>query len=161
MPRKPRGPVTSDKLLKDLQAISIRLESGDVVELDVDVELHVGTTPAEFAEELRVSHSRYAFWSYQETRALRDVRKQEKVLAEAEARANLIWRQYYDKHSAEYATNDMIRSRVSLESDVQSARIKLNTLRHHYDVLRAMRVAQDHRAQAIRHLARHAVDTKG
>lgn len=142
-----------EDFLSDLESIEIKLENGTVVKFDISSELAVPVDPDKMYEAALSAHSRLAFWAYQEQRALLCVRKQEKKLEETEANSHLIWRKYYDDFSTEFPTNDMIKSRVALEPTVQTERIRLQSFRHQYGVIHALKDSLEHRCHLLRKTA--------
>jgi hypothetical protein len=145
--------LNGETFLGELKSIEIKLESGKIVTFDIASELAIPRDPDEMREAAMNAHSRLAFWAYQEQRALQIVRQQEKTLDEVEAHAHLIWRKYYDDLSTEFATNDMIKSRLALEPTVQSARIRLQSFKHQYGVIRALKESLEHRCHLLRKTA--------
>ena len=145
--------LNGEAFLGELESIEIKLVNGKLVTFDLASELEVPRDPDDMREAALSAHSRLAFWAYQEQRALQAVRKQEKKLDEVEGHAHLLWRKYYDDLSTEFATNDMIKSRLSLEPTVQTERIRLQTFRYQYGVIHALKDSLEHRCHLLRKTA--------
>lgn len=159
MTARRRKPAASSEVLRgeealpDVESLTLTLEDGRKATFHIADELAIPADPDALRIEATRAPARYAFWSYQTERALSAVRKQEKRLAETEAEAHLLWTTYYRDHTAEtYISNDTVRSHVAKESDVMSARIRLNSLRREYGMLRAVRDSLDHRTRMIHKL---------
>lgn len=134
-----------------MESLTLELESGEVVELDVRELTTIPTDP----DELRLAASRapasLAFVAAQAERWLRRVRMEEWDLQALEGQTYLVYRQWYVEQAVT-PTEGMIRSRVDQDQKVRDARIALAATKEFYGVLRGLRDAVDHRCSLIRTL---------
>ena len=137
--------------LAEVSGVAITLENGRTVTLKPADELSVSADPLELREEALRAPAQLAFWAYQTERASTQVRQTERDLAHREGFASLTYRQWYNDQKATY-TEDMIRSRVSIDAEVDKLRNQLLTHKQLYGVLRAMRDSVEHRAYVLRRL---------
>lgn len=149
--RKPRTPHGEDSL-SDIESIEIVLEDGRKATFSMDAELCIPSDPDLLFAEAERAPARYAFWSYQTERALSTLRKAEAEYDRMVAGKELLWRKYYNDHTAEAPTNDMVRARVDQENDVLRAKNRLTSRKREYGILRALRDAQAHRTRMIESL---------
>lgn len=138
--------------LPDSGKVRFVLENGTGATLDIAAELAIPRHGDALVRAAETAHARLAFWDHQTERALAAVRRQEQVVDQLESREQLVWRKWYEDNMVERATNDEVRARTSLETDVQSARNTLTDLQERYGVLRAVRDALVHRAHLLRRL---------
>lgn len=137
--------------LDQVEDIRIKLENGTEVVLQPREELRVPTGPDEIRDECREGPSRLAFWAYQENRALSKVRTIERELAKLEGQTNLVYRKFLTDEG-EPVTESIIRSRVDIETEVETKRIQLNAAQTNYGFIRATRDALEHRMYVLRKL---------
>jgi hypothetical protein len=149
IPRTPKERATGATHLKDVAAVTITLESGEQVTLHPDNELKIPTDPILIKKEALRAPAQLAFWAYQTERALKEVRNTEYELAKKEGDMSLVYRQWYLKEKATY-TEDMIRSRLSVDAEVDALRKQLLVARDLYGVIRATRDSVEHRVYVLR-----------
>ena len=144
--------LNGETALRDVETITLTLEDGRKAAFNIAAELAIPTDPDEMRQAAIDAPSRYAFWSYQTERALSALRKMEKREREMVGYKTMEWWTYYQEYTAEYASRDVVAARVDTETDVQSARIRLNSLRREYGMLRAVRDSLDHRTRMLHKL---------
>jgi len=135
--------------LSSLERIEIRLENGEKVDFSWETELSIPDGPDEQLRAARKAPARLAFFAYQAERMLHKVRTLEGELAENEGLADLTWRKYYEEHTSEEYTEQMIRSRIAMDGKVKTTKINLNYARKCYGYLRALRDSLDHRVYVL------------
>ena len=138
--------------LSQVEKVSITLESGKVLEIDLAHELKIPTDPLLLRRDLARAPSQLAFFAYQMERAHAVLRRLERDEEKASGTASLTYRTWYKDHEGVSYTEDMIRSRVGIDTTVCKVRDDLIAARNVYGVLRATRDAIEHRVYAIRKL---------
>jgi hypothetical protein len=141
--------------VKHIPEIELTMDNGEVVRLSPAAELHIPSDPFMLRKALEKAPGGLAFWSYQTERALKRCRDLERALAHKEGVSSLTYREWYDSELKQKYTEDMIRSRVSIDAAVDKLRTDLNAARDLYGVLRATRDAVEHRIFALRKLIGH------
>lgn len=144
-PHKKTGKISSDELLSSFESITIKLENGKEVKLDMEDEICVPTDPAALVRAHRRSPARLAFWSAQTDRAMLAVRKLEQNLADIEGQADMVARLHVHEDTEFPVTERAVQSYVDQRAEVKTARIRMRNARKHFDLLRTMRSAMDHR----------------
>lgn len=137
--------------LSKVEDIQIKLESGEVVTINPAKELKVPTDPISLQRELARAPAQLAFFSYQAERAHAEVRRLERAEEKTSGETSLTYRAWYKAEGAS-VTEDIIRSRVGIDSKVCAARDDLINARNLYGVLRATRDAVEHRVYVLRKL---------
>lgn len=149
----------SDEALAEVAAVSIRLESGRVARFDVADELAVSHDPDTLREQAMAAHSRYAFWEYQAARAMRLLRDQEVDLARLEGDLRYRYSKVL-KADDQYTSSATVEGTLAGDKRVLAARNRLNLLREHWTIIRALADAHDHRAHLLRRLLAKDQDLK-
>jgi len=150
--RREQRTAQAEDYLADVAAITIKLENGEEVELDIASETYVPTDSEELAEAARRSPAKLAFWAYQTERALEDLRRQEQHLVQYEGRNYDLYRVYFTDEQAVDPTEAMIRAKLDQDSEVRRWRLALRRRRREYGLLRAVRDAVDRRDSVLRTL---------
>lgn len=135
--------------LSDVAQVTLVLESKATVVFTPDDEMAIPTDPAEMRQAALRAPAQLAFWSYQTERALRDVRQTEYELTKVEGEMSLVYRQWFLSQKNTY-TEDMVRSRVSVDAKVDALRNQLLTVREIYGIIRATRDSVEHRCYVLR-----------
>lgn len=148
---KPASPRAED-FLNNVDAISIRLDNGEVVELVIADEVEIPTDIDELVSAGRKSAAKLAFWSYQAERALEDVRRCEQKLATTEGRHYDLYRLFFTDEAGVDPTEGMIRAKIDQDTQVRQSRLALRRRRREYGLLRAVRDAVDRRDSMLRAL---------
>lgn len=140
-----------EEALAEVASISIRLESGKVAKFNLAKELSVSNDPLVMLDQALNAHARFAFWSYQSSRAFRQVREAEIALAKLEG--DRLYR--YSKAAKDedrYTSGSVVSGLVDSDDTVLAARNNLNQLREHWTILKTTADALDHRAHLLRRL---------
>jgi len=149
----------SDSVLSEIESIAIKLESGTVKNFVIADELAVSSDPVQVHKQALTAHSRFAFWEYQAARALRTLRSAEIDLARLEGDRRYRYAKAA-KQSDPYAASAVVEGLLDSDSSVIAARNNLNQLREHWNILRCVAGALDHRAHLLRKLLAHDHDAK-
>lgn len=144
-------PKLAANYINKIASITITLDNGDKETFSPADELAIPSDPLMQRKALQQVPSQLAFWAYQAERAFTLVRDLRRELARDEGFASLGYRMSYDEAEQKY-TEDMIRSRVSIDKKVDDLRKALTEAETTYGVLRATREAVEHRAFALRKL---------
>lgn len=154
---KPRRnkPRVSEDYLRDLTSVTIRLESGEDVRLNIARETRIPADPDRLKEAARTAPARLAFWAYQSERALAALRKTEREAARIEGYHYQVYRKLYEEHENVDPTEAMLRAAVDQDPKVRAARIALSSRKTEYGTLRAVRDAVEHRSWMLRTLLQH------
>jgi len=148
--------------LSDLQSIKLTLDNGKKVELDWKEEVWIPDDPVGVLREAKRATSRYAFWAYQAERALQRVRKLEMDEAAMSGEKDYAYRLMFnnqeklsDNAFGLQPTETLIKGHVANDTDVKTARVKLNGARRDYGVLRAVAEAMRQRCFILNQLVAH------
>jgi len=144
----------AEDYLDQIEAITIRLESGEKVTLKVRSEVRIPTDPIRMREAAIKAPAKLAFWAYQTELALSRVRKAELELARVEGREYQVFRAYYNEEGV-FVTEPLLKASVDQSPKVRAARLALNGRRREYGALRAVRDAVEHRTWTLRTLLQH------
>jgi hypothetical protein len=146
-------PLHGEDLLSEISEITIKLESGKIVRLDVEEELCVPDGPIALEHAARRSPARFAFWAYQTERALGQVRAEEIKLAHKTGEVWLAHKEYYRKETDDrFIAKETLQSHVDISTEVRSLQIRVDKLRKQHGILRAIRDAVGYRDFVIRKL---------
>lgn len=138
--------------IKHVAEITLTLEGGVKATLYPEVETAIPSEPLAQIKALMKAPAQLAFWGYQTERASKAMRDAERSLSRVEGEKSLVYRKWYQDHLETKYTEDMIRSRLAMDDDVDQEKIKLNEARDLYGILRATRDAVEHRVYALRKL---------
>lgn len=142
---KPAKPVRAhgEDWLRDLETLTIRLESGAEVTFTLADETTIPTdvTVADLRRLDAASPGRLAFWGYQVARQRRAVRVAQRRLLEAEAAGDLVARKYVSECTDTQVTERAVRSHADLQPEVKAARLVFDEATYVLDVLDAVREA--------------------
>jgi hypothetical protein len=139
-------------VLDELDALTLTLENGEVVQFSIAAELHISRVPEELARQGREAPAQLAFWTAQTERMLVRLRKAEAVLEEAEGKQALVYRQWYEEEEGVTPTESMIRARLSQDVGIRRFRIALRARRKEYGAVRAVKDAVQYRVSMVRTL---------
>jgi hypothetical protein len=145
--------ITSDQILKDLKAVTIKLESGQCVELCLSTELYIPREEEALQRAIRTSPGRIAFWSYQEERALRDYSDYRRNVRRVRAATYLAYKKMREQDDALRPTETALKEDLAIDKALWQKKKVLSRLRSHYNLLRAIRRALEHRHFALGHAA--------
>lgn len=154
---------TGEDALADIEVIKIRGESGKMLRFRIADELSVSDDPDEMYEQALSAHTRYAFWSYQASRAMRRLREAESKHARLFGEVLMRWSKYLREEVDRYASTETIRGMAEGDKAIIDSNETLQSLREHWMILQAVADSLDHRAHLMRRLlARdHDATTKG
>lgn len=147
-------------VLSDVEALQVKLESGEVVSFDLREMLEIPTDPEELWDAGRKAPAQCAFWGYQTERALERLRKAEQRYESEEGRQYLVYRHWYETEQCVEPTEAMIRARLSQDAKIRPFRIALRTRKKEYGAVRAVRDAVNHRVSMVRTLIGKSEPTK-
>lgn len=139
-----------EDFLRAVDAVTLRLENGEVVEFEIAVETEIPTDPEELDEAQRRSPAKYAFWDYQARRALEDVEKQEMRTTKVEARHYDLYRTFITEELAIDPTEAMIAAKLNQDTEVRRSRLALRRVRKVYRIVRAVADAVGRRDSMLR-----------
>lgn len=143
---------TSDKAaVEDLKSVTIRLESGEDYEIDLEKELAIPRDRDKLFAAARKAPKRVVFWNHQTERALAEVRRLERKLDYQESMANLTVRSNLKDRGDEFVSEGMVRAGATVgNKKVRALREKLDKARYRYGLIRSIREAVSQRAETIR-----------
>jgi hypothetical protein len=154
-------PRHGEDFLSGLEAVTIKLENGTVVTINVEDELCVPEGTIALEHEARLSPSRFAFWAYQAERVLGKLRAEEVKLAHQTGEVWLTHKEYYRTETDDrFIAKETLQAHVDISTDVRSIQIKVDKLRKQYGILRAIRDAVEHRDFVIRRLLGKETEAK-
>lgn len=150
-----------ENALSEIEAITIVLESGRKATFSIESELAVSGDPDDIYAQAQIAHSRFAFWAYQAERALSALRTAETAFAAIEGTRRFAYAKTI-KDEDRYASSAVIEGMLASDPEVQKGREGLNSLREHWNILRSVAAALDHRTHLLRRLlARDQDATRG
>lgn len=147
-------------VLSDVEALQVKLESGEVVSFDMREELEIPTDPEELWEAGRTAPAQLAFWGYQTERALERLRKAEDRFDSEEGKEYLVYRHWYEHDECVEPTEAMIRARLGQDARIRPFRIAMRARKKEYGAVRAVRDAVNHRVSMVRTLIGKSEPTK-
>jgi hypothetical protein len=147
--------MTADELVGNCGGIELRLENGDTVVLHLVEETQIPGDPGEQEELLRRIPARFAFWLYQEKRALRLLRVEEHRCRRVEAEWYFKCRSDLQYKEGGQPTEKHIDAWMTLQEPVSVARRRVNAAKTTYDLTWAAREA----VQSTLHVLRTRVQT--
>lgn len=145
----------SEDYLKDLRSVTILLENGERVRLDIEREVRIPIDPDKLYEAARTSPARLAFWAYQTERALRSLRIAERECARAEGYWYQVYRRVYEKEECVDPTEAMLRASLDQDRNVKEKRIAVSSRKTEYGTVRAVRDAIEQRTWMLRAMLQH------
>lgn len=150
-----------EDLLRGIESIDIKLESGETVTVKMAGELDVPDDPRLIMREAKRAPARLAFWSYQTERALARLRAKEREHGKAEGEAYVKCRGYVQGTIVDIATEPNVRAHLSAfeTHELKTAKDDLAAAQIQYGVLRALRDASEHRSHLLRRLIAHEFET--
>lgn len=149
----------SEDYLADIDAVTVRLDSGKTVAFNLEDELKIPSDPILLEHESRRASGRLAFWGYQAAIAKAAVKEAERQYDMAYANADLIQRHSLSDEGGEY-TERVIKSLVEhtdfpdVKADALTKRKEFVQASKNYEVLSAIVKAVEHRAFTISALLR-------
>lgn len=159
MPAHPKPPahVTHDDVgesfLSNIEEITIRLENGDSLRVDIARELHTPEDPVHLRHALARAPARFAFWAYQYERANAEVKKAEHALAQEEAVVWYMYKRDFDEKLGRNYYHNIVTQRVNADEHVLDKRRHVADAQKQAGILRALRDAAQHRIYVLRALA--------
>lgn len=142
----------SDDLLGDLKDITLKLESGEVVKLNVRRELHVPTDPVRLQRAVERSASRLAFWMYQAALSFDDLKSAEAVLRKEEGKYYELYRAYFSEEHGQVATHPQLSAKLDQDSVIRRYRIAFRKHQLQHGLVCAIRDAIQARDANLRNL---------
>jgi len=139
--------------LDDLQALTVRLESGQIRTFSIPQELAYPTDEDEILEAHRKAPASAAFWDYQTERALYDVRLYETGLEKLEGDARVVKRNALESICDSFVAESAVEAAVASDDYVYKQRNQLNDLRRQYGLLRSVRDAMVRRVSVLNRMA--------
>jgi hypothetical protein len=151
---------SSDKLLKGLGSIKVKLENGQIVALSVAKELRIPDGPTAIIEEEKKAAARYAFWAYQTEIQMGRVRALQRQLEMKEGQGDITYRKYITLECEWDPTEASVSAYKDVDPTIGGMRAALNRARKEYGILRAMKEAQNHRCFALGRLVARMSDVQ-
>lgn len=155
---KKKRRVRGEDCLAEVEAISIRLESGRTRTFRIADEITpIPDDRTLLPKEAERVTARLAFWLYQAERAKAAARKAEEVQEEKWAHEYQMQRTHIQRglvDGVEIATEANIRSRVALDGQVKLENQRVRDAWRRYGALRSLATALEHRSHLIRTLIR-------
>jgi len=142
-----------ESFLHNIEEITIRLEDGDELRVDLRRELHTPEDPVHLRHAMARAPARFAFWAYQYERANAEVKKAEHELAQEEAIVWHIYKKQFDDIFGRNYYHNIITQRVNADESVLDKRRHVADAQKHAGILRALRDAVQHRIYVLRALA--------
>ncbi len=150
-----------EDVLSEVEAITLVLESGRKATFSIADELAVAGDPDDLLAQANTAHARFAFWAYQAERALSSLRTAETRFASVEGTRRFAYSKTI-KDDDRYASSAVIEGMLASDQEIQKGREDLNSLRAHWNILRAVASALEHRTHLLRRLlARDQDATRG
>lgn len=148
-----RNPKFGEEALSEIEALTLRLDSGKVVTFTIADQLRIPSNPVEIIKEAKQAPARLAFWRAQAARAAQRARDLERRYNYTVASYDLTHRVANNDADGEY-TERLVRSQVDVTREVVQALQKLNRAKEQAELLKSVADAVEHRTYVLRTLVR-------